>query len=436
MKRLAAFLSLLAACTSSPAPENGRSSATRAPPISASPSPAASAEVVLSVVATLSGPTAATDRSFLDGMRLGEREINREGGVNGARLRLVPADDRGSAQTAEALVAEALTAPAVLVVGPGEGVTANRTLIERAGRPVFLLGGDLYSTRELFRWTFQSSVPVRWQARVTGRYLARDREYDRVLVVATSASAAEVAEEELRAEGVGVVATTLERDTAAIADEAATADAVLALISPPTALRLAADLSRLPDPPQLAVTSESLGRSGFPPGTVAPYLYSWSGWAEPIPRVARFRDHFERRFDRLPSGLEQEGYDAVRLLAAALERTEDASGVPLLQALERNRPDGPTHSSLPLTLGPDDHTTIDETWVGLFAVPGPDEPNDPWLPSWRPIIRTFTYDGERTVFFEPDRRVFFPFWRHGRPSPKYFRSTYGVTTRPSADPLH
>ena len=80
----------------------------------------------------------------------------------------------------------------------------------------------------------------------------------------------------------------------------------------------------------------------------------------------------------------------------------------------------------------------DETWVGLFAVAGAEEEAEPWLEGvpWRPIIRTFTYDGERTVLHERDRRVFFPSWRPNRPSPKFHRSRWGIATRARRDPLH
>ncbi len=89
-------------------------------------------------------------------------------------------------------------------------------------------------------------------------------------------------------------------------------------------------------------------------------------------------------------------------------------------------------------LGPDDHTLTDETFLGLFAVAGPGEEPEPWVAGtpWRPIVRTFTFDGQRTSFLERDRRVFFPFWREGRPSPKFGRSRYGITTRAAEDPVH
>jgi hypothetical protein len=77
--------------------------------------------------------------------------------------------------------------------------------------------------------------------------------------------------------------------------------------------------------------------------------------------------------------------------------------------------------------------------LGLFAVAGPKERLDPWevagTDPWRPVMRTFTYDGTRTNVLDMDRKVFFPFWGKDQPGPEYWRSRYGIATRPR-DPLH
>jgi ABC-type branched-subunit amino acid transport system substrate-binding protein len=173
------------------------------------------------------------------------------------------------------------------------------------------------------------------------------------------------------------------------------------------------------------------------PGATACYVYTWAGWAQPIKRVAAFRKSFRRAFERLPSGFEQEGYDAVRILVEGLKRTEGEGGPRLTAALERLP--AQTFSSVPVNLGPDDHLFLPRDELGLFAVPGPDEELDPWQErdrsNWRPLMRTFTYDGKRTNILDRDKRAFFPFWRKNRPSPFYWQSRYGITTRPS-DRLH
>jgi hypothetical protein len=78
--------------------------------------------------------------------------------------------------------------------------------------------------------------------------------------------------------------------------------------------------------------------------------------------------------------------------------------------------------------------------LGLFAVAGPNERLDPWQTPgsepWRPLMRTFTYDGKRTSVLDMDRRAFFPFWRKNQPGPEFWRSRYGIRTRASKDAVH
>jgi hypothetical protein len=157
-----------------------------------------------------------------------------------------------------------------------------------------------------------------------------------------------------------------------------------------------------------------------------------------IPRVHRFRERFVAHFGREPAGFEQEGYDAVRAVSEALDRTGGQGGDALVRALEGFRDE--TYSSLPIRLGPDDHVLAEESQLGLFAVAGPDE--QPWPGEalaetpWRPVMRTFTTDGQKVNLLDRDKRVFFPGWRRQKPSPRYWKSRFGIVTRPDEDPLH
>jgi hypothetical protein len=186
-----------------------------------------------------------------------------------------------------------------------------------------------------------------------------------------------------------------------------------------------------------ALLQPSPGLAHPEPGATTCYVYTWAGWAQPIKRVAAFRKSFRRSFGRLPSGFEQEGYDAVRVLVEGLKKTEGEGGRRLTATLERLP--AQTFSSVPVDLGPDDHLFLPRDELGLFAVPGPNEELDRWQKpdhsNWRPLMRTFTYDGKRTNILDRDKRAFFPFWRENRPAPFYWQSRYGITTRQS-DPLH
>jgi hypothetical protein len=393
-RALAAIL-FLAACTGTPGPPGAE------PPRSGG-----SGRAPISVPLVLAGE----DRTGIaDGARLAIREENRAGGVRGRPIRLERFADLGAALEAGP--------PVVLAVGAGEQVSELRAEIEAHAVPVLLLGDDLYTGRGLFRYVFQSAIPVRWQADVLARYLVEDRDHPHVGVVGDGEAERNALGEAVEEEGGRLVPPE-------------TAASVVVLpggqgpIPSSAQIALATDLAFPSDEPP-------------PPGTVAVAPYTWSGWAEPIPHVARFRHRFREELGRFPGGLEQEGYDAVRLLADALRRTGGRGGDSLVRVLESF--EDATYSSIPIHLGPDDHVLAEESQLGLFAVAGPGEEAEPWLRGrspWRPIMRTFTYDGERVIILERDLPVFFPSWEPPAPSPSYDESRFGITTAPEADPLH
>ena len=304
----------------------------------------------------------------------------------------------------------ALRPPAVVIVRAPGAVVRARVEIEAAAVPVIEVGSDLYSDRLLFRYAFQVSTPLTWQARVVAHYFVTDRGYERIGIVGER----DVAQAALAEEGISP-------------DDSPGVEALLALTGPPRGLT----------GPQLGGPADTLGLARpTPAGTVACAPYTWAGWAQPIPRVARFRARFQSRFGREPGLAEQEGYEAVRAVAEALHRTGGRGGDALVRALESFRDE--TYSSTPIHLGPDDHVFAEQSHLGLFAresgrVRAPGEDLEP-VP-WRPVMRTFTTNGKRVNLTDRDVRVFFPSWRQPAPRPNYWRSRYGIVSRPD-DPLH
>lgn len=426
---------VVGACTS---PADRPPGPTATPNPTSTPTPSPEDAHVLGVIASITGPDRLAHRPFLDGMALAEAEINAGGGVAGRPLRLEVVDAGDAAAGHHEALASMLRAggpDAALVVGEGRAVAELRPDVEAWGRPVIVFGHDIYSDRLLFRQVFQTSPPLRWQARVIARYLGRDRAHRRVVAVRQPGDPSRAAFlEELELEGIDVRATLSPGQL-----PGPPADALIALVNLDRLGTILRSLDRLAAPPQLVLPADLLRTDldGLPPGTVAPGPYTWAPWARPIARVRAFRTAFRRTVGRPPVASEQEGYDAVRILAAGLEATGGRPGDALVRSLERNRPTGPVYSSTSVTLSPDDHLLAGELWLGLFAVPGPGERPEPWLRGtrWRPIIRTFTYNDARTLFPERDRRVFFPSWRPGRPSPRFHRSRWGIVTGPE-DPLH
>jgi ABC-type branched-subunit amino acid transport system substrate-binding protein len=424
-----AFAVLLAACTGSDAsrPPDGTS-----PPADPEAAPI-TVPVVFPSGSEIAGP-------LLEGMRVAMAPGNN----TGASLQL---DVRETADPAgELLAAVEARPPAVLVLADGEAVVAARTEIEAAGVPVVVIGDDLYSGRSLFRYVFQTSIPISWQARVLATYLLEDRDEPNVTVlvpeqddaeVAASAFGAAFAEEGGAAPSVAVPAPV--DGPRALNGLVGGSDAVVAFGSPGAVARIGNLVRQMDVPPRLVLGSTSLSHlvgDRLPPGSAVVYPYTWAGWATMLPRVEAFRRSFESTIGRGPGGLEQEGYDAVRALSEALVRTQGRGGEALVRALETFRDE--TYASLPIRLGPDDHVFAEQSQLGVFsaidsgeAVPG--EAAGP--PPMRPIMRTFTTDGEKVNILDRDKKVFFPFWHEKRPSPKYWRSGYGIVTRPS-DSLH
>jgi ABC-type branched-subunit amino acid transport system substrate-binding protein len=417
--------------------------------------------IVLPVIATMSGPLAAEDRGYVDGMRLAVQEIDRGGGVKGRPLALDVYDDGGDPDLAAKAIDQALDQKpaAILYVGPGEAVTPARARLEQQGTPLILLAGDLYTTRGLFPEVFQTSIPWEWQANVIARYVVLDRKAKDVVFIGEGSAAAS-ATDALRAAlsywGGRLDASFTDADRSPTKGftkafkRAAKADWAVVYGSSGQSLELvngieeaagAGDVTDVRPKPGVsgpaAVLASDPDLARPEPGTVACSTYSWAGWAQAIPRVGTFRTAFAALTGRPPDGTDQEGYDAVRLLSWGLHRT-GAAGTGLVAQLEQAR--GLLFSSFPIDLGPDDHVLPPRDQLGLFAVAGPEEEVDPWqihgTEPWRPVMRTFTYDGQRTSVLDVDRTVFFPWWNKYLPGPHYWRSIYGIATRPNDDPLH
>jgi ABC-type branched-subunit amino acid transport system substrate-binding protein len=387
-----------------------------------------------------------SDATYLEGMRLAADQINGSGGIGGRPVVLdLKAREEDPAATVEGLLRSKATA--VLYVGPGTALTALRPRLEQTGTPVVLLGGDLYTSRGLFREVFQTTIPWVWQAHVIARYLVRDR-HAKPVTFAGFGPEARIASAVMRGAleywGGRLGASVIEPEGGSAGEVTAavgSADAVVVFGSPEDSARVVRGLKELSSPPRIVGSASLLNLPPdelvAPAGTAACYTYTWAGWAQPIKRVAGFSAAFGRSEGQAWAGLAQEGYDAVRVLAAGLARTKGEGGSALVSALERVRQ---TFSSFPVHLGPDDHTFMPRDELGLFAVAGPSERLDPWQSPgsspWRALMRAFTYDGSRTNVLPRDLRVFFPFWRRDLPAPNYWRSRYGIVTRAGTDAIH
>jgi len=98
---------------------------------------AAAADLVIGVAGPMTGPLADAGRQFVDAASLAAEDINRRGGLNGARVKLVTADDEATAAGGKKAAAKLVGAGARIVIGH---YTSTATM---AGAPIYSQNGVL-----------------------------------------------------------------------------------------------------------------------------------------------------------------------------------------------------------------------------------------------------------------------------------------------------
>ncbi len=434
-------------------------------------SPASADTTIVGLVGTMTGSDSWRGEDAFEGADLAVHELNRALDEDDRRYELVTLDDEGDAARATDLVRQLAASDrtaGVVYAGPPEGLPSAEAALEDAGIPALLCYGDLYSARLLKPNLFQVSPPYLWQARRIAAYLYRDRRYERVgllvpktlsgrtargsfaaaarafrrraTVVQTYDPAAETLRDQLDAlERARVQAVVVDGSPGAVALALGELRARGATYR---TTRLARRGRPAPWRPQVAAFDLALSpriRPGLvPPGTVASDDYARGAHYLPVPSLREFRSAFENWWGEQPLGWERRAYEATRLIGWAFARAvaEETSVAETLGGVERQRFGG-----LDVVLGPDDHTVVNQPYVGLWVVPRPGAPvpERPRLPEalpWVPLARGFSIDGETTDVAARDWRYLFRSAPSARgQAPKNPRWRFGVTT-PRSDPVH
>lgn len=430
--------------------------------------PASEDTTIVGLVGTMTGDDGWRGEDAFEGADLAVHQLNRG---EGREYELVTLDDEGSAERATELVMElALNerVAGIVYAGPPEALPSAEAALEEGGVPALLCYGDLYSAQLLKPNLFQVSPPYLWQARRIASYLYRDRRYTRVGLLVPQDLSGRTARRSFVA-----AARPFGRKPAAVATYAADTESfrpqfrvlkqarVQAVVVDGDASAFAGTLGQLdafgweyrttaaarkPRPgawnPQVAgfdsALSPRLAHGTVGPGTVVSDDYARGAHYLPIPSFRAFRGAFQNWWGELPLGWERRAYEATHMIGWATARAvaDDTSIPEALESLRRRRFGG-----LDLVFGPDDHTAVNQQYVGLWVVPRPDAavreesrlPED--LP-WVPLARGFSIDGESTDVAARDWRYLF---RNApppkAPSPKNGRWRFGVTT-PRSDPVH
>jgi ABC-type branched-subunit amino acid transport system substrate-binding protein len=442
-------------------------------------SPSRSDSLVIGVVGSLSGPDQWRGEDAFEGADVAIQELNQARDEGEAPFELVVQDDRGDEATATRLVRELAASDrtvGIVYAGPIVGLPDAEPALAEAGLPAILCYGDLYGARLLTPHVFQASPSYVWEARRIASYLLRDRRYLRVGALVRDGMPGRVAVSAVRRalrERGGRLTTV---QTYPTDDEdlrphllrlrRSRVEAIVVDASPAAAARVLdglrglratyrstrrARIASAANPrqarrharrwrPQVVgfdlFLAPNVARTRMA-GTVASDTYARGAHYLPVPSFRKFRTAFRRWWDSDPLGWERRAYEAVRMIGWAAGRSEE--GDDLARVLEGMR--GARIGGLDVTFGPDDHTSVDQTTVGLWVVPrrGADARERGRLPDqlpWVPLARGFSIDGERTDVLPAD-------WRHlfkgsppkNRPAPRISRSIFGVAT-PRRDPVH
>ena len=430
---------------------------------------------VIALVGTMSGPDSWMGDDAYQAAHLAVfGELNRERKAAELPFDLVTGDDEGDPELALELVESYASDPrtvAVVYAGPSEVLPKAQPALEAAGIPGILLYEDLYSGRLLRSHLFQFAPPYLWEARRFASYLVRDRGYRKVgalvegsvagTTAASSLRSALGGRVKLRTERYALDAPDLgdqldaleERNTQAIVFHGGPARAATLIEAleergasyEDTAAASAAGAKRKGPlgrgrwAPQVLLFDQAMGPGlggSLPPGTIASDSYARGAYYLPVASFRGFLEDFRGWWDAEPLGWQLRAFEAVSAVGWAARRA--GPGEDVAQALEEMS--GKRFGGLDLTFGPDDHTSLDPSNVGLWVVPRPGTAGEadrlPEEMPWVPLARGFSIDGE-TLDIDSDD------WRYlvrnapprNGPAPKFQRLRFGVVTS-EKDPIH
>lgn len=425
----------------------------------------------------MSGDDAWRGEDAFEGADLAIHILNRSLKEREPAFELVTLDDRGDAQIATDLVrrlAGSDRTVGIVYAGPDEGLPAAEDALAIAGIPALLVYGDLYSARLLSPHVFQIGPPYLWQARTIARYLLLDRGYKRVGILSNDSLSGETARRSLTTAftelGPSLAAAGLfpdEPDRIGGLLRSLRKKRTEAIVLEADAVQVEATLTALEDMGAAYRSTRSAkagrrrggGRAWRPhvvtldlgmspaieqgllsPGIVAADTYARGAHYLPIPSFERYRSQFVDWWDDLePLGWERRSFEAVSMIGWAARRAPTGSDTDVAGVLEKLR--GERFGGLDVTFGPDDHTSVDQTTIGLWVVPRSGVPvrersDLPASLPWVPLSRGFSIDLERTDVLPEDWKWLF---RNAppkkAPAPKISRALYGVATK-RKDPVH
>ncbi len=291
--------------------------------------------VAIGVLAPLNSGVPAAARAAVQGATLAAEEVNAAGGIGGAPISLLVADDRGSAEEAAKLLEQLVARKVLAVVGPLTDATAIAVapIAERAKVVVISPGatGTIPYAGSSF---FRTALTAESQARALAEFVVRTKRARRVSLIQDGNEygtlVALAFSQRIHALGGEVVGTRYYRDgdvtferhaTGVVADGA---DAVFIAGYPDEGAPILVAL-RARGVRAVIVGSDALYSPDllFRAKEAAADLYVPAGFnmTEPLPAVQKFVAAYRKRFNEAPDHYAAQSYDAVKMVVAAVRRS-------------------------------------------------------------------------------------------------------------------
>ncbi len=398
--------------------------------------PLSSESLVIGLVATLTGPESWRGEDAFEGADIAVHALNQSLPDDAMPFELVALDDEGDPQKARSRIEELAgieRSVGIIYAGPEGVLPKTEDLLAARGIAAISIFGDLYAREQLTDHVFQAGPSKIWEARRLASYLARDRRYRSIGVIVPRTKDGEAAADALadslpaRVElevvtfedggsvrpglitlkTAGVEAVVVSGSPARFSEVIQELESADALYQGTADARIASAPPRLERQrrktgwwhPQLAGFDHAISVSDVdvPTGTVASDTYARGAHYLPVPSLRSFKVAFVEWWDERPTGREQRSYDATRLIGWAVANSE--VGADLAEQIEKI--EGRRFGGLDITLGPDDHTLVDQTRVGLWVVPTDAQAvrERGKLPEglpWVPLARGFSINGKVT----------------------------------------
>lgn len=319
-----------------------------------------------------------------------------------------------------------------ITVGGSDAIAAARVALQDSSFPVFEMQDDLYETASLTRTVFQADIPHSWTAWRLARYFgAGDRGYSKIGLMREPSAASDIfaslLKERLSERNLAMVDATgdpgsavqtlqVERPQAVVISGSAkyVARAGSLFAKEPTAYRGKAMIGS-GWRPQIAVFEER--RVDLASAIVVSDYAPCSDAGTPLPPTKAFITKAAKR-KLICLSDEIEAYEAVHLLTSS-KGPDRAAVMDAVEKIDRKK-----IAHLPISLGPDDHVIAERDHLGIWVNDGH---------QYKPIMRTFTSDLQKTDVVEEDWPFFFPGADPRGEAPFFYASRYGIVSDRSDD---